>query len=211
MMEESYLASITDPAHGSFYIEELTKEIAERAWNRFQQIESEGGFLNSLKNGNIKDQIEGSHRLRLKRFQSGESTLVGVSKYVSEQSDTSAFTLNNWNGISSRNLSEELGKEGEKPDFTKIAFDPQHSDIQQCSEWETQEGIQLNSSYSEENAKNLGHLQSAGLPLLRGPMPPCMPYARGRFASMQVLAQLKNQMLLQKKSGSRSERIVRCI
>ena len=45
-----------------------------------------------------------------------------------------------------------------KPDFTKIAFDPQHSDIEQSSEWETQEGIQLNSSYSEENAKNLGHL-----------------------------------------------------
>ena len=64
-----------------------------------------------------------------------------------------------------------------KPDFTKIAFDPQHSDIQQCSEWETQEGIQLNSSCSEENAKNLGHLQSAGLP----------PFLRGPYATMYAI------------------------
>ena len=113
MMEESYLASITDPALGSFYIEELTKEIAERAWSKFQQIESDGGFLNSLKNGNIKDQIDRSHGFRLKRFQSGESTLVGVSKYISDQSDAITFNPNTWNGISSRNLSEELGKEGE--------------------------------------------------------------------------------------------------
>jgi len=49
----------------------------------------------------------------LKRFQSGESTMVGVSKYVSDQSDAITFNPNTWNGISSRNLSEELGKEEE--------------------------------------------------------------------------------------------------
>ena len=92
-----------------------------------------------------------------------------------------------------------------KPDFTKIAFDPQHSDIQQSSEWETQEGIQLNSSYSEECKEfrtfTIGRIAT----FLRGPYATMYAIRPGRFASMQVLTQRKNQILLQKKSGSRSE------
>ncbi|OBK96493.1 methylmalonyl-CoA mutase small subunit [Mycobacterium asiaticum] len=45
LLEESHVGRVLDPAGGSWFVEDLTKELAERAWEHFQSIESRGGFV----------------------------------------------------------------------------------------------------------------------------------------------------------------------
>lgn len=58
LKEESYLDKVVDPAAGSYYIESLTDEIAQLAWNKFREIEEKGGMLTVMENGTIKADIE---------------------------------------------------------------------------------------------------------------------------------------------------------
>ncbi|MCC5942943.1 MAG: hypothetical protein JJU37_15475 [Balneolaceae bacterium] len=55
--EEAHFGKVADPAAGSYYVEKLTDEIAKEAWRRFGQIEENGGFLNSLENGIIPEDL----------------------------------------------------------------------------------------------------------------------------------------------------------
>lgn len=47
LLEESHVGRVLDPAGGSWFVEDLTKQLAERAWQHFQSIESEGGFVDA--------------------------------------------------------------------------------------------------------------------------------------------------------------------
>lgn len=51
--DESYLDRVIDPAAGSYYVEQLTEQIAEKVWSRFKTIEQEGGYVVSIKKGAI--------------------------------------------------------------------------------------------------------------------------------------------------------------
>ncbi|MBC8172966.1 MAG: hypothetical protein H7X71_03575 [Chitinophagales bacterium] len=57
---ESYFDRYRAAANGSFYIETLTTSLAEKAWKLFQEIESNGGFINCLKQNIIQGQIKGA-------------------------------------------------------------------------------------------------------------------------------------------------------
>jgi len=58
LKEESYLDKVVDPSAGSYYIESLTDEIAQMAWNLFKQTEKEGGILAVMEKGQLKKDIE---------------------------------------------------------------------------------------------------------------------------------------------------------
>jgi methylmalonyl-CoA mutase len=58
LKEESYLDKVVDPSAGSYYIESLTDEIAQMAWNQFRKIEEVGGMLAVMENGQLKKDIE---------------------------------------------------------------------------------------------------------------------------------------------------------
>jgi methylmalonyl-CoA mutase len=58
LKEESYLDKVVDPSAGSYYIESLTDEIAQMAWNQFKKIEEVGGMLSVMENGQLKNDIE---------------------------------------------------------------------------------------------------------------------------------------------------------
>ncbi|PJE09668.1 MAG: methylmalonyl-CoA mutase small subunit [Mycobacterium sp.] len=47
LLEESHVGRVLDPAGGSWFVEDLTKQLAERAWQHFQSIESHGGFVDA--------------------------------------------------------------------------------------------------------------------------------------------------------------------
>jgi len=57
LREEAYFGKVADAAAGSYYIETLTDQIAAEAWKRFGEIEKNGGFLKSLKNGIIPEDL----------------------------------------------------------------------------------------------------------------------------------------------------------
>ena len=48
LLEESHIGRVLDPAGGSFFVEDLTRQLAEQAWQHFRDIESRGGFVEAL-------------------------------------------------------------------------------------------------------------------------------------------------------------------
>jgi len=82
LKEESNLKRLIDPAGGSYYIEALTKEIIEKAWKEFQNIEKEGGILEALKSGYIQDRIEKTANKKKADLFKRKSVIIGTNKFV---------------------------------------------------------------------------------------------------------------------------------
>lgn len=81
LKEESYLHHTADMGAGSYYIEKLTDQLAEKAWNEFKEIENKGGFIACLKSNFIQDKIKEQADILIQQFQKGELVLVGVNKF----------------------------------------------------------------------------------------------------------------------------------
>jgi len=81
LKEESYLHHTADMGAGSYYIEKLTDELAEKAWNEFKEIENKEGFIACLKSNFIQDKIKEQADNLIQQFQNGELVLVGVNKF----------------------------------------------------------------------------------------------------------------------------------
>lgn len=82
---ESYFDAVSNPANGSYYIESLTEELAEKALQLFKDIEKNGGFLKQLKDGTIQKKIKESAQKEQQWFDEGKLVLVGTNKYPSEK------------------------------------------------------------------------------------------------------------------------------
>lgn len=76
---ESYFDSVGNPADGTFYIESLTEELAEKALQLFKEIEKGGGFLQQLKDGTIQKKIKENAEKEQQLFESGELKLLGTN------------------------------------------------------------------------------------------------------------------------------------
>lgn len=81
MKEESYLDAVSNPADGAYYVEELTRQLAEKALILFKDIESNGGFLKQLKEGTIQRKIKESAAREQEQFDGGDITLLGTNKH----------------------------------------------------------------------------------------------------------------------------------
>jgi methylmalonyl-CoA mutase len=85
LKEESYLDKAVDPAAGSYYLERLTKELAESAWQIFQQLEEKGGFRKTVDTGYITREIKKITEEKFKAYTNRESILLGTNKYPNLQ------------------------------------------------------------------------------------------------------------------------------
>jgi len=81
LKNESYFDKVDNPADGSYYIESLTQQLAEKALLLFKNIEANGGFLKQLNEGVIKRKIQESADAEQNLFDSGKETLLGTNKY----------------------------------------------------------------------------------------------------------------------------------
>ncbi len=81
LKNESYLERVVDPSAGSFYIESLTNSIAKEAWKLLQDIEGNGGFVESLKSGAIQKAIEQTRTSRDMNIATRKDTVLGVNQY----------------------------------------------------------------------------------------------------------------------------------
>ena len=79
--EESNLGRVTDPAGGSWYVEQLTDDLAKTAWEIFQDIEARGGMLAGLTTGYVQEMIAKSADTRAKAIATGKQELTGVSAF----------------------------------------------------------------------------------------------------------------------------------
>ncbi|PHR69616.1 MAG: methylmalonyl-CoA mutase [Lutibacter sp.] len=81
LKEESYFKNAQNFTDGTYYIESLTKEIAEKALEIFKDIEKSGGFLKQLKEGTIQRKIKESAEKEQAQFDAGELVLLGSNKH----------------------------------------------------------------------------------------------------------------------------------
>ncbi len=81
LQEESQLGRVVDPIGGSWYVEKLTSDLAKKAWELFQGIESKGGLIAALTSGAIQDDIAKVAETRAKSVATGRTELTGVSVF----------------------------------------------------------------------------------------------------------------------------------
>src|SRR3546814_60417 len=81
IQEETGIPSVVDPLGGSYYIEALTKDLADRAWEIIQEVEGLGGMTKAVESGMPKLRIEEAAARRQARVDRGEEVIVGVNKY----------------------------------------------------------------------------------------------------------------------------------
>lgn len=79
--EESHLGRVADPAGGAWYVEQLTDEVARKAWEIFQDIEARGGMLPGLTTGYVQEMIAKTADARAKAIATGRTELTGVSAF----------------------------------------------------------------------------------------------------------------------------------
>ena len=87
IQEETNVCRSIDPWAGSYYIEALTNELAQKAWGHIQEVEKLGGMAKAIETGIPKLRIEEAAARKQARIDSGEDTIVGINKYRLEKED----------------------------------------------------------------------------------------------------------------------------
>jgi methylmalonyl-CoA mutase len=87
LQEETEICRSLDPWAGSHYVETLTHEIAQRAWQHIEEIEELGGMAAAIETGLPKMRIEEAAARKQARIDSGKDIIVGVNQYRLEKED----------------------------------------------------------------------------------------------------------------------------
>ncbi len=87
LQEETNICKVIDPWGGSYYIESLTKEIAEKAWKLIQEIEELGGMAKAIETGIPKMRIEEAAARTQARIDSGKQIIVGTNAYCLDEEE----------------------------------------------------------------------------------------------------------------------------
>ncbi len=87
IQEETGITQVADPWGGSYMMESLTQEIADKAWALIEEIEENGGMAKAIEAGIPKLRIEESAAKKQARIDRGEDVIVGVNKHILEEED----------------------------------------------------------------------------------------------------------------------------
>jgi methylmalonyl-CoA mutase len=87
IQEETGITQVADPWGGSYMMESLTQDIADKAWTLIEEIEESGGMAKAIEAGLPKLRIEESAAKKQARIDRGEDVIVGVNKYQLEKED----------------------------------------------------------------------------------------------------------------------------
>jgi len=87
IQEETQICKAVDPWAGSYYVEKLTQEIADKAWALIEEVEKLGGMAKAIETGIPKMRIEEAAARKQARIDTGKDTIVGVNKYRLEKED----------------------------------------------------------------------------------------------------------------------------
>ncbi len=87
LQQETEITRTVDPWAGSFYVENLTNDIANRAWELIQEVEELGGMTKAIEAGIPKMRIEEAAAKKQARIDSSQDIIVGINKYRLEQED----------------------------------------------------------------------------------------------------------------------------
>ncbi len=88
LQHETSITKAVDPWAGSYYVEYLTDQIANRAWELIQEVEELGGMAKAIETGLPKMRIEEAAARKQARIDSGKDTIVGVNKFQTDEKET---------------------------------------------------------------------------------------------------------------------------
>ena len=96
LQHETGITDTVDPLAGSYYIEALTKDLADKAWELIEEVEELGGMTKAVEAGLPKMRIEEAAAKRQARVDKGEDVIVGVNKYrLEEEEDIKTREIDN--------------------------------------------------------------------------------------------------------------------
>jgi methylmalonyl-CoA mutase len=87
LQEETKITKTVDPWAGSYYVESLTNEIAQKAWTLIEEVEQLGGMTKAIESGIPKLRIEQAATRKQARIDSNQDIIVGINKYKLEKED----------------------------------------------------------------------------------------------------------------------------
>ncbi len=87
IQEETHITNVVDPWAGSYMMEKLTQDMADKAWGIIQEIEQMGGMTKAVESGWAKMQVETCAADKQARIDSGKDVIVGVNKYKLAKED----------------------------------------------------------------------------------------------------------------------------
>ncbi|AOW13094.1 methylmalonyl-CoA mutase [Hydrogenophaga crassostreae] len=87
IQEETHITNVVDPWAGSYMMESLTQEMADKAWAIIEEVEAMGGMTKAVDSGWAKLKIEAAAAEKQARIDSGKDVIVGVNKYKLKDED----------------------------------------------------------------------------------------------------------------------------
>src|SRR5690625_2190395 len=87
LQEETLMTNVADPWGGSYYVEKLTKEVMEKAWEHIEEIEELGGMAKAIETGLPKLKIEEAAAKRQAQIDSKAETIIGMNKYQLDEEE----------------------------------------------------------------------------------------------------------------------------
>ena len=87
IQEETHITNVIDPWAGSYMMESLTQEMADKAWAIIEEVEAMGGMTKAVDSGWAKLKIEAAAAEKQARIDSGKDVIVGVNKYKLAKED----------------------------------------------------------------------------------------------------------------------------
>ena len=87
LQEETGITHVVDPLAGSYYVESLTAQLAEKAWAIIEEVEGMGGMTKAVASGQPKLRIEETAARRQAMIDRGDEVIVGVNKYRKDRED----------------------------------------------------------------------------------------------------------------------------
>ena len=87
LQDETQITKTVDPWAGSYHLEQLTEDIANKAWHLIQEVEKLGGMTKAIEKGIPKMRIEEAAAKKQARIDSGQDIIVGVNKFQLKEED----------------------------------------------------------------------------------------------------------------------------
>ncbi|WP_298746615.1 methylmalonyl-CoA mutase family protein [uncultured Brevundimonas sp.] len=82
LMEEAHVGRVADPAAGSWFLDQRTRELAEAGWAEFQRIEAEGGIVEALRGHLVQPRVARARQALEAALAGGGAAMVGVTRFI---------------------------------------------------------------------------------------------------------------------------------
>lgn len=121
--EESHLNQLIDPAGGSYFVENLTYEIAKKSWDLFKEIEDKGGVISALESGFIQDAIDKIVKEKRDVFAKRRTTQIGINVYANVKEEKLKYKKADSYKILKKRFEENEKKKNEIGQLNKDEFE----------------------------------------------------------------------------------------